>query len=248
MIRCEDCDGIRIARMEHGKANALDVEFVTALNDFLDAAKRDPVNAVVLAGAGTIFSAGVDLHRLLDGGEAYLRAFVPLLDLAFEKCLRLPKPLVAAINGHAIAGGGVLACVSDYRVFPSERAKIGVPEMIVGVPFPPLALEAVRATVAAPDLRRVVLLGELLSGDEALRSGLVDEVVEQSLVEVRATEVAKRLAEIPAATFAQHKQDWRRPILEAATVDALESVTRVWCDPATVAAISSYVEKTLGKR
>ena len=70
----------------------------------------------MLTGTGTVFSAGVDLRRLTEGGRDYVQAFLPLLGDAFFKTFTFPKPLIAAVNGHAIAGGCILACACDYRI------------------------------------------------------------------------------------------------------------------------------------
>ncbi len=244
MFHLEDRDGIRLLRMQHGKANAFDLEFALALTDAMEGAERDPVDAVVLTGTGNIFSAGVDLHRVVEEGAPYLETFLPPLDRSFESCLRLTKPLVAAINGHAIAGGGVLACLCDYRVLGAGSAKIGVPELLVGVPFPPVALEVIRAAVPLDHFRRIVLGGQLVSGEAAVASGFADEIVEGDRLEESAAEWARRLASIPTATFAQHKRDWRAPLFAGVTDGAFAEVQRVWKSPETLQAIANYVEKT----
>ena len=101
--------GIAIITMTHGKANALDVEFCNALVSGFAALRGSDAKAVVLAGQGKMFSAGVDLKRLSDGGPDYIRNFLPALHRLYDAVFYFPKPVVAAINGHAIAGGAVLA-------------------------------------------------------------------------------------------------------------------------------------------
>ena len=97
--------------------------------------------AVVLTGQGKIFSAGVDLKRLSEGGADYIRKFLPVLHKLYDTVFYHPKPVVAAINGHAIAGGCVLACCADRRIMAREGGRIGVTESLVGVPFPALAFD-----------------------------------------------------------------------------------------------------------
>src|SRR5260221_11568704 len=106
--------------------------------------------AVVLTGTGAIFSAGVDLLRLLEGGAPYVRKFLPALSTMLATVFSHPAPVVAAINGHAIAGGCVLACAADRRLMVRDGGRIGVTELLVGVSVPPAAMEIMRWAAAPP--------------------------------------------------------------------------------------------------
>src|SRR5262245_39446935 len=116
MIRRERRGDVVWLRLEHGKANAMDVELLLALGDVLAEEAAGSTRALVVTGTGPMFCAGVDLRRLLREPPAYLDRFLPALDRMFETLLFLPKPVVAAVNGHAIAGGCVLACMCDRRL------------------------------------------------------------------------------------------------------------------------------------
>ena len=122
----------------------------------------------MLTGAGTMFSAGVDLKRLSAGGADYVRAFLPALHKLYEEVFFHPKPVVAAINGHAVAGGAILACCADRRIMAHEAGRIGVTEMLVGVPFPALAFEMLRAAVPAEYLAEFAYSGATYMTDDAL--------------------------------------------------------------------------------
>src|SRR5262245_8485332 len=113
MIDSKVVDGIVVLTMTHGKANALDIEFCDAMAARFNDLRKSDTKAVVLTGQGRIFSAGVDLKRLSAGGADYIRRFLPALHRLFEAVFFHPKPVVAAINGHAIAGGCVLASLAD---------------------------------------------------------------------------------------------------------------------------------------
>ena len=104
----------------------------------------------MLTGTAGIFSAGVDLFKLVKGGPDYVAHFLPSLDYMLEALFMFPAPVVAAVNGHAIAGGCILACACNRRLMTTGAARIGVPELKVGVPFPPLVVEIMRAAVAPP--------------------------------------------------------------------------------------------------
>ena len=122
---------------------------------------------MIITGTGTIFSAGVDLRRLLDGGSAYLADFLPALDRMLRRLLFLPKPVVAAVNGHAIAGGCVLACACDRRLAARGPGRVGVTELLVGVPFPAVALETMRLVVPPHRLAEVVYTGRTWPVEDA---------------------------------------------------------------------------------
>jgi enoyl-CoA hydratase len=109
MFSREDAGGIAVVRMAYGKVSALDTAFCDAMSDELAALGESESRAVVITGTGSAFSAGVDLFKVLDGGAAYLDRFLPAMARFFETVLTLPKPVVAAINGHAIAGGCIVA-------------------------------------------------------------------------------------------------------------------------------------------
>src|SRR5262245_13915901 len=105
-----------ILTMAYGKANTLDPLFCDALVGALDDCARSAAKAVVLTARGGIFSAGFDLFRIVDGGAAYVEEFLPVVSRAFEAAFAFPKPLVAAVNGHAFAGGCIIACTADLRL------------------------------------------------------------------------------------------------------------------------------------
>jgi enoyl-CoA hydratase len=136
MIDSKIVDGVAVLTMAHGKANALDIEFCDALAARFDDLHKADAKAVVLTGKAKIFSAGVDLKRLSAGGADYIRRFLPALHRLYEAVFFHPKPVVAAVNGHAIAGGCVLACCADRRLMARDAGRIGVTEILVGVPFP----------------------------------------------------------------------------------------------------------------
>src|SRR5579863_109661 len=120
MIDVETSGPVAVVHMRHGKANALDLEFCNGLVERLEELRLSSAGSVVLTGQGHIFSAGVDLLRVLNDGPAYLERFLPALTKLFETLFCFPKPVVAAINGHAIAGGCVLACAADHRIMAME--------------------------------------------------------------------------------------------------------------------------------
>jgi enoyl-CoA hydratase len=232
-------DGVTVVRMRHGKVNALDLELLLALRETFDGL-RD--SAVVLTGDGRVFSAGVDLRRLLDGGADYARKFLPALQGACRAVFTHPRPVVAAVNGHAIAGGCVLVCACDRRYMGSGT--IGVSELLVGVPFPTVPMEVLRwATgTAAPGL---ALTGRAVPAAEAVGLGLVDEQVADDRLLGAAVAEARRLARLPRASFALTKEQLRRDALARMAADGerdRERLLAIWTSPEVAAAVRTFMD------
>jgi enoyl-CoA hydratase len=248
MIARSQQEGILTLRLAHGKASALDIELLDALLRELDGVAED-VRAVVLTGTGSIFSAGVDLLRLTREGMDYVRRFVPLLCQFLRTLFTFPRPVVTAVNGHAIAGGCVIALAADVRLMADGTGRIGVPELLVGVPFPAVALEIVRFGVPRNQLQSLIYTGRTLPPRDALTAGLVDEVVARGALLERAHEVARQLALIPSPAFRLTKQALRAEALER--IDRGEpqdqAALEVWSAAETRAHIHDYVRRTLGK-
>ena len=247
MIEIERRGRVAMLRMAHGKASALDLEFCRALGERFRGLAADPAAAFVLTGTGGIFSAGVDLPRLRDGRDADLREFLEAMEGMFGALVRVPKPVVAAVNGHAIAGGCLLALGCDRRLLAEGRATMGVSELRVGVPFPPVALEILRAATAPAAFRSLVLLGEARGTEAALRDGLADESCPPEALPDRAAAEAERLAAIPPVAFALAKRQLFEGVLRTlgdAPASSAE-VRAAWAAPEVRRAVAAFVERTL---
>jgi enoyl-CoA hydratase len=144
MIETTRVDSAAVLTMAHGKANAFDTEFLVALRHSLAEVLRSDARALVITARGGIFSAGVDLPRILQGDRGEVAAFLAQLSEALAELFTLPKPVVAAVNGHAIAGGAIIAWACDHSVMALGPGRIGVPELRVGVPFPMVPAEIIR--------------------------------------------------------------------------------------------------------
>lgn len=250
-IEARDDDTLRILRLRHGKANAIDIELLEALSAALDEAATDGCRALVLTGAGSIFSAGVDLRRVLREGDDYLRRFVPRIGEGLARLFSFPRPVVAALNGHAVAGGCILACACDRRLAAAGDATVGVPELRVGVPYPSAALEILRFVVGDRGLEEVVYAAGTSDLEAARAIGLVDEIVPPESLLDRALAVARRMARVAPGTFALTKSQIRRPVLDRLAAGAAEvdrEVERIWRLAATRQTIRDYVEATLRSR
>jgi enoyl-CoA hydratase len=250
MIERKDGDGIRTLKLAHGKVSAIDLELGEALIEELKAAMDPLVKALIVTGSGSSFSAGVDLFRVIKDGPDYGRRFLPVLDEFLRATLTFPKPVVAAVNGHAIAGGCILAAACDHRIMTEGTGRIGIPELAVGVPFPALPLQIMAARVLDGHLRDLVFSGRTVQIDDAKTIGLIDEKCPSGMLLDRATEVAQKLASIPAGAFALTKEAFYTPILERARQlsDLNARVVQAWLQPHTYDTIRAYLERTVGKK
>ena len=245
MIELEWRDEVALVTLAHGKVNALDLELVrellAALGELADA------GAVVLTGRGSVFSAGVDLARV-DGEPAeYLADFLADLDTLFRRLLLFPRPLVAAVNGHALAGGWVMACAADVRLAAAGDATVGVTELAVGVPFPRSAFEAFRLATPAPLVASLALRARRLPVAEAARLGMLDELLPPDRLLPRGFEIAAEMATTSSDVIAATKRQLRAGALGSSEEDVAETFRR-WNAPEARQRIHAFVESLRARR
>ncbi|MGW1073331.1 enoyl-CoA hydratase/isomerase family protein [Streptomyces sp. NPDC002537] len=239
MIETADHDGIALLTLRHGPVNALDLELLTAVPETL-AAVAD-ARAVVLTGSGRSFSAGVDLKRTADGGPRYVEKFLPALSHAMLTLFEHPKPVVAAVNGHALAGGCVLAAACDIRLM--SGGTIGLAELAAGVPFPTVPLEIMRHAVG-PALDAMVLGAGRLAPGQAASIGLVHEITEPDRLLAAALRRAEGLCAAPPDVYALSKHQLHRPArerIDAARPSEDPQVLRIWSSERTGRTLRDYL-------
>jgi enoyl-CoA hydratase len=245
MIQVDHVDGVALVRMNAGRGNAMGRAFLTSLRE---AALSVRAGAAVVIGSGRVFSAGLDLPELVALDRPAMRDAIELLESTMEAIYTLEVPVVAAINGAAIAGGCVLALNCDRRVI-AQGARIGLTEAALGIGLPPTALEPLREAVPASSLAPIALEGGLFEAERALALGLVDEIA-GSDVEARAIALAAALAANGSA-YAQIKRALRAPALarmRAAREREIEAWLDTWFSPLGRARLEAQVEKLTAQR
>ncbi len=244
MLDVQQDDDLVTVTLAHGKVNALDLELVTAISAQFRGLAGDP-RPVVLTGRGRSFCAGVDLHRIVAGGPAHVEQFLAALSEAFLAVFEHPAPVVAAVNGHALAGGCILAAACDLRVGTAGGGTIGVTELLVGVPFPTSAIEILRHAVGDARAAELVYQGRRVPVDEARDLGLLADLVDDAdQLLPAAAGLARDLGarQRPAYTLAKHqlRRDAHDRIARHRSADEA-AVTAIWASPETTAAIERFL-------
>ncbi|MBX3262758.1 MAG: enoyl-CoA hydratase/isomerase family protein [Labilithrix sp.] len=219
--------------------NALSTALMARTLDAVRAAKHEPI---FLTGDGDAFSAGLNLKELSNLDVAGMTTFLETLEELVKALYEHPAPVVAWVNGHAIAGGCVLALTADVRVMTGkDGARIGLNEVALGLRFPPLTFAMARARLTAPALERVLLESALYEADDARALGLVDVVGEESLARATLSKLASHPRDIYAAT-----KLLLRPRLEVADADLRrfrEDTIPYWASPERRAALLSVLDR-----
>jgi 3,2-trans-enoyl-CoA isomerase len=215
-VRIERKENLAVLRMDKARANAIDEGFVADLTEAArTVAADDSVHGVLLASAHPkVFCPGLDLVTLIEFDRPRLERFMLRFAEMMQTLYGLPRPVVAAVNGHAVAGGAILAMTADYRVLRRGGAQIGLNEVRVGVPLPWSVALLLRATVAPPALAEIALLGRNFADDEALAAGLVHQLADADLFEDFCLARLREFAEKGRVALSRTKEYLRRGVLQ----------------------------------
>ena len=214
-MRIERDRELAILHMHGGKANSMSPALIRKLSELCGEVEQSDARALIITGDGKSFSAGLALPSLIDLDRNVMRGFMDEFKDTMLRVFRLPIPVIAAIDGHAIAGGCVLTCQCDVRIAADRPVKIGLNEVQLGIGMPSVVVESLRLFLPASSMVEVALQGALFEPHDALALGLIDELVEPERLLARARERARALTEIPKAAFAHVKLGWRSPAIEA---------------------------------
>ena len=177
MIKTDINGGIGIISIDRPPVNAINPELVSSLSHSLDSFKSDDrINGVVLQGRDGIFSAGLDITHLFPKNREYIDSFWKDFSTLLLNMFSFPKPLYSSISGHCPAGGTVMVIMSDYRIMSKGKYVIGLNEVDVGLTVPYGIGMVFQYVVGNRNAEELLLKAKLISPDEALRVGLVDEL------------------------------------------------------------------------
>ena len=250
LIRRTDHGDIRELQLDRAPVNALDPAICAQLVEAIDDAVAAGVGGIVLSGGPKVFSAGLDVPFLLTLPDRdALKAAWEQFFLAARALVQSPVPVVAAINGHAPAGGCVLALCCDYRVMASGPYRIGLNETRVGLVAPDGIQRLMRRVVGAHRAERLLVSGEMVESQQALALGLVDELTDIDGVRNRAVAWLEQLLQLPRKPVLATRAIARADVIEALRPEniGLDRFLDAWSDPDTQAALKALVA-SLGKK
>jgi enoyl-CoA hydratase len=213
-VRIDHEGDIAIFRADRPPVNAINLPFLRRIDQaFRELLPEVGVRAVVVTGREGSFCAGLDLKAVPTYGPDEQREMVLTITRVIAAIYGARLPVVAAVNGHAIAGGLCLALACDYRVGPKADAQFGLTEARAGIPFPFGPMTVVESELSPPVARRLALLAKNCGPEEALVLGILDELQPRERVLGRALEVAQELASFPGDAYGRIKHQLRaRPL------------------------------------
>ncbi|UKT63781.1 enoyl-CoA hydratase/isomerase family protein [Pedobacter mucosus] len=239
-------DRLATITLSKGKSNALNRELVTELDEMLkNISADDNIGGVILTGTAPFFSAGLDLIELYNYNEEETKSFWKLFLGFTANMIAFKKPVVAAISGHSPAGGCVMALACDYRVMAEGPYIIGLNEVPVGIIVPNSIFQLYSFWIGKAEASRSLLSGKLYSPDEALKVGLVDEIVKNESILTAAERKIKKFMELESNTWSQSKLNIREELIAAANADqseALEKMLAQWWSPSTRHILKTILE------
>lgn len=206
----EHDDAVAVVRLNRPPVNAIDLDFAAEFESaFAPLEEESDTRAVVVTGTGTCFCAGLDLKRVPRYDREEQRAMIGTVNKMLSTFYACPLPVVGAINGHAIAGGLILALACDYRVGTNAPCELGLTEVRAGIPFPAAAMAVLQAEVRPNVARILALRGDNVGPNEAFELGLLDELQAPENVLPKALEIARDLAGMPHDAYARIKHQLR---------------------------------------
>jgi enoyl-CoA hydratase len=243
-------DDVVVLKVEGGKANAMTPELLDTLERMIDGFERSPAAAAVLTGYERYFSGGLALTHIIDYDVVAMRGFIEQFSRAMTRVFACTKPIVAAVNGHAIAGGCVLALMCDWRIAVDDPAiRIGLNETQLGIGMPAIVVESLRLAVPPASIVPIAYEGTLFTPAQALELGLVHELAPEADLLARATGRAQIFAERPQPAVAQVKRALRAPSLETIARIADQETARwldTWFSPEAQARLRAAVAQLGG--
>lgn len=205
--------GVAELILDRPKVNALDGDMLIGLANALDQIERDDaIEGVLIRSTGRCFSAGLDLAALLAAERPEMTAFFERFEATFIALFECSKPIAAAVQGHAIAGGLVLALGADFVALAHGRYRLGLTELQVGVPFPDSAIQIVADALPPRALRKLVYEAGLYGAEESFALGIGDVHVPDAIAAARGW--LETVTSRPAATFSQTKRRMRQAALD----------------------------------
>lgn len=239
-------DKIAVLSLDRGRANAINSEMVAELQQMVrNIESDDNISGLIITGKEGFFSAGLDLIEIYDYSEAEVRQFWNDFLNLVSSLVAFRKPLISAISGHSPAGGCVIALCSDYRIMAEGKYIIGLNEVPVGIIVPPGIFHLYSFWIGQARAHRYLLEGKLLSGEEALSAGLIDELVGQDSLLYAAERKMQKYIQLEKNTWQNSKLNIRRELIQKVSADqraALDAMLSQWWSPSTRSILKTIIQ------
>jgi Delta3-Delta2-enoyl-CoA isomerase len=236
-VRVSMQDDLAEVKLERGKVNAIDDRLVEELSQCLGRLADDPqVRGTILTGAGSFFSFGFDIPHFLGYSKEAFTEYLGRFTALYREMFSHPKPIVAALNGHAVAGGCMLATACDVRIMVGGKAKIGLNEMGFGSSVFAGSVGMLKFCVGERRAQEILYAGTLYSADEALALGLVDAIATDASLLDEARSAARRLAAKDPEAFRSIKRLLRKPVIDemlAREPQSIRDFVEIWYSEGT---------------
>lgn len=231
LIRAEHRDKVAVLKLNRGVTNALNLQMVNQLAENLQEVRdnSDLCSLVLGSSNDKFFSIGFDIPELFELSRKEFRVFYQAFNRVSMDLYTLPKPTIAALTGHAIAGGCILALCCDYRFIAEGHRLMGLNEVKLGIPVPYPGACVLRHLVGARNAREIMGCGEFYHPEESSQLGMVDQVLLLKQVLPKATEKAELLGALPQKAFATIKLN-RVGVVKAQVKKQLSKRERIFMD------------------
>lgn len=231
-VQLQKHDGIATVTLTRGKVNAINGPVVDEIRESLKSLEHDAeVKAIILTGAGKFFSFGFDVPEFLSFDKAQFARFLTAFTDLYTYLFTYPKPVVAALNGHTVAGGCMLALACDYRVMVTGKGKISLNELGFGASVFAGITEMLRFAVGSAYAAKVLYSASMYSAEDAQSLGLVDEVAAEADLMAAAVKMASTLGAKNPPAFAGIKSLLRKSIAEDMRLreaEAIKEFVEIW--------------------
>ena len=225
-------DYIFTINISRGKVNAINDQLVSELSMYLHKLADDShCKTVIITGRGNFFSFGFDIPELLKYSKNEFLDYLSKFNDLVKQIFMFPKPVIASINGHCIAGGCIIALASDFRIMSNSGAKISINEINFGSTLFSTAVEILKHVVGSRRAETILFSGKMYLADDALNAGLVDEVYPEEELKRRVLEIASQYSEKDPSSFQSLKRISRLKTMESISSMEKESLiefTEIW--------------------
>lgn len=205
-------DEIAVVRLNRGKVNALNHDLVLELHSCFDRLRQDPsVRSVVLTGKGKFFTFGFDIPEFISWSKEDFTRYLSDFTALYTRLFEFPRPVVAALNGHTIAGGCMIALACDRRIMATGKGKISLNEITFGASVFAGCVEMLKLVTGDRSAERILFSGAMYDAEEALELGLVDSICTPDDLQACALNEARTLTAGDGVAFESIKKLLRGP-------------------------------------